>query len=227
MGKAKPPVQLQCLAHGGQGIAELAIRFDKAYQRARAESRYFLRSTGHSLHVATPVPKKSASSVQIGHSSASAVASTGQSFSSRFFNRLREIASNRLRISALMQPIKIVNLSSTAIADSGWMFLFSRISGRCSRASAKALSGAINRTLVKQVSRISRTRFREPREPICSHRAPTSHMRAFRRLRRTSLNSFTSSSSVEPLAATSASSRAAAVRRAARCATSRLGRAGM
>ena len=36
-------------------------------------------STRSVVHVATPAPKKSASSVQTGHSSASAVASTGQS----------------------------------------------------------------------------------------------------------------------------------------------------
>jgi hypothetical protein len=111
------------------------------------------------VHTATPVPKKSASSVHTGHASPSAVASIGQSLSSRPRNRCRASLSKFAYSSGATGSMKFRKYSSDA-ETSAWGLprLFKR-RGKYFSASSKATSGAKKRTpWLAYVSMSCRTR---------------------------------------------------------------------
>jgi len=139
--------------------------------------------------------------------------------------RRQERASHPDRVLPNARARHVRTSFSTVIAAMGSSRRFVRIPGRCSRASANAVSGA---TVLEIV-------LNDPTNTAPGHsanqnvRVDNDHFGdgVLPRARRASLKSFTSSSSEAPLAANRASSWSAAFRSAARSAAPLLGRAGM
>ena len=101
------------------------------------------------VQVATPVPKKSASSVQTGQSNNNAQARAGQSSASRSPMRARARCSNERYRSESSGRTAVSSASSVARAATPSTPRFSNNPGRYLRASSKAASGA-KKTYVSQ-----------------------------------------------------------------------------
>lgn len=107
--------------------------------------------------MATPQPKKSLSSVQMGQLKARATASTGQSSSSRVPIRARAGDCQTCQVSRSTAWTIAPTHFSVSRAGPGGIPRLSRIAGRCSRASPKTESGARKSTLPAYWVRRSRT----------------------------------------------------------------------
>jgi hypothetical protein len=91
--------------------------------------------------VATPHPKKSVSSVQMGQPSANAAARIGQSSGSRWPSRSRASTSNSPQTSLPIVSTRRPQVYKKASACPGSLPRLITSAGRCSSASAKATSG--------------------------------------------------------------------------------------
>ena len=119
------------------------------------------------VQVATPQPKKSVSSIQIGHASANAAARIGQSSGSRCPRRSRATDSNSPYDSIRICSVKRLNPRNNANAFSGSPPRLMTSAGKFSSASAYAISGTkyvkssqcVSMMLRTRVPRTARTRI--------------------------------------------------------------------
>lgn len=110
------------------------------------------------VHVATPHPMKSVSSVQIGHASARAAARMGQSSGSRVPSRCRASALNRDETRGQRWP-RSGNGRENCHCLAGSLPRFAIKEARCSSASAYVVSGTKNEMSSAWASKMPRTRL--------------------------------------------------------------------